>query len=56
MPCTRVLLTVFESTVSSNGREDVDNFTRELLGMDKKREENSSIVRTNIKEAECLTN
>lgn len=48
--------TVFESTVSSNGREDVDNFTRELLGMDKKREENSSIVRINIKEAECLKN
>ena len=48
--------TVFESTVSSNGREDIDNFTRELLGMDKKREENASIVGNNVKEVECLAN
>ena len=28
--------TVFETTASTSGREDIDNFTRELLEMDHK--------------------
>ena len=47
--------TVFESTISTNGREDIDNFTRELLGMDKRKEENKNIE-TKTEEAECLIN
>ena len=47
--------TVFESTISTNGREDIDNFTRELLGMDKRKEENKNIE-TKTEETECLIN
>ena len=39
--------TVFESTISTNGREDIDNFTRELLGMERKKGENRSSEVTN---------
>ena len=47
--------TVFESTISTNGREDIDNFTRELLGMDKRKAENKNIE-TKTEETECLIN
>jgi chromosome partitioning protein len=34
--------TVFESTITTNGREDIDNFTRELLVMDRKKGEHKN--------------
>jgi chromosome partitioning protein len=46
--------TVFESTISTNGREDIDNFTRELLGMERKKVENKTIETT--KEAAEFSN
>lgn len=38
--------TVFESTASTNGREDIDRLTRELLDMDRKKSKQTNEVET----------
>ena len=42
--------TVFESTASTNGREDIDRLTREILEMDRKKNDRKNAVEIKVEE------